>query len=588
MRVRFAALLLLSIVPASRLLAQSPQLDSLDAFIEEQMARRRIPGLSVAVVQSGRVVVARSYGVSDRDSRAPVTPATLFQAGSISKPVAALAALHLVETGKLRLDEDVNTSLLSWKLPENGFTRTEKVTLRRLLSHRAGVTVHGFPGYAVGEPVPALVQVLNGSAPANTAPIRVDTVPGAMWRYSGGGFTIVQQLMEDVTGTPFPRLLQEIVLGPLGMTSSSFEQPLPPSRVRATASGYYADRAPVPGRWHLYPEMAAAGLWTTPSDLARFVIEIQATMAGRGHRVISPAMARAFLNDLASGYGLGVSVEGDGLALRFTHGGRDEGFDAFLHADLAGNGIIIMINANDNARLMGRIMDYVARTSGWPEAVWGWMAPPVPEQHISLGADRLSRFAGYYLAGDRLVPFILSHDGQGIAEARDGLPDETFRPIDGSLFSSVDRALHIGFVADSNGGMAMVWKPGTAGEQRIPRVIPLPSLIGPAPDPDSSLSAQSLAALDAIRRSGRSLELAPGITPGAKHDFATGIGSLLDDLGTPVFLGEADLPGHALRRHGSPVARVRYYRVARQDGPRFLLVYLAEDNRLTDFEVLEQ
>ena len=220
--------------PAAHLHPQTTDPGSLDAYIRLQMDRRRIPGLSIAIIHDGRIVVSRAYGVADLTTRAPATPATLFQAGSISKPVAALGVLRLVEMGKLSLDEDVNAKLTTWRVPENRFTQSEKVTLRRLLSHSAGVTVHGFPGYDVADPIPDLVQVLNGAKPANTAPIRVDTIPGAIRRYSGGGFTVMQQLMIDVTGTPFPRYMQETVLNPIGMTSSTFEQPLSPARARSS------------------------------------------------------------------------------------------------------------------------------------------------------------------------------------------------------------------------------------------------------------------------------------------------------------------------------------------------------------------
>src|SRR5262245_13234039 len=203
------------------------QADKLDEFAAAVIAKRNIPGLSMAVFEQGKIVKARGYGLADKTNNTPVTSATLFQAGSISKPVAALGALRLVEKGRLALDEDVNARLRTWKLPENSCTKDQKVTLRRLLSHNAGVTVHGFPGYAVDQMVPSLVQVLEGGSPANTAPIRVDITPGSKVRYSGGGYTVVQQLVIDVTREPFANYMQEAVLKPLGMTASTFEQPLP-------------------------------------------------------------------------------------------------------------------------------------------------------------------------------------------------------------------------------------------------------------------------------------------------------------------------------------------------------------------------
>src|SRR5262249_28862087 len=171
--------------------------------------------------------------------------------------------------------------------------REKKVTLRGLLSHTAGLTVHGFPGYATDEPVATVVQVLDGAKPANTRSIRVDILPGSKWRYSGGGYTIMQQMVVDVTGKPFPLFMKEAVLEPLGMRASTFEQPLPAEKARLTASGHLRDRSPVKGRWHIYPEMAAAGLWTTPSDLARFAIGVQEAVAGRSRQTPSPPHAPA-------------------------------------------------------------------------------------------------------------------------------------------------------------------------------------------------------------------------------------------------------------------------------------------------------
>ena len=281
-----------------------------------------------------------------------VTLNTVFQAGSISKSVAAFGALHLVEDGKLSLDTDVNASLKSWKLPPNEYTSAVPVTLRGILSHQAGLTVHGFPGYDVDSTMPTLVQVLNGTPPTNTAAIRIDTTPGTKWRYSGGGYTIMQQMMIDVTGRSFPDYMQRTVLGPLEMRQSSYEQPPRGELASLTAAGHYSDGAIGHRRWHVYPEMAAAGLWTTPADLARFAIGVQQAYAGKSSKVISQAMAKQMLTDQKDNDGLGVFLKGTGHGLWFNHGGRDEGFDALARSQppRPGRVVAIMINANDNSR----------------------------------------------------------------------------------------------------------------------------------------------------------------------------------------------------------------------------------------------
>ena len=342
--------------------------DKLDNFIKAQLNKTRVPGLSLAIIQDGKIVKAKGYGITDKESKNPVKPSTLFQAGSVSKSVAALGALSFVENGKLELDEDVNAKLTTWKVPENEFTKHKRVTLREILSHTAGLTVHGFGGYAVVAQKPTLVQILNGEKPANSPAIRVDIAPGSAWRYSGGGYTVMQQMLMDITGTSFPELMWQTVLEPLNMTSSTYAQPLPNDIAQATATGYYAGGKAVEGRWHIYPEMAAAGLWTTPSDLAHFVIGVQQAVSGTSNKVISQAMTKQMLTVQKDKDGLGVFLDGKDRALRFSHNGRDEGFDAVMagYAEV-GQGAVIMINANEDSPMMSRILEVIAKEYHWLE-----------------------------------------------------------------------------------------------------------------------------------------------------------------------------------------------------------------------------
>jgi len=348
--------------------AISLRADPVDEVIAKEMAKHHIPGLSLAIIQDGKIVKAQGYGVIEAGRPERVTVDTLFQAGSVSKSVTALGVLSLVESGKLSLDADVNGALKSWHVPENEFTKVEKVTLRRLLSHSAGLTVHGFPGYAVDAATPSLVQVLNGEPPANTPAIRVDFMPGSQWRYSGGGYTIMQQLVIDTTGQTFPEFMRQAVLKPLLMDASGFDQPLPAARAALTATGHLGGGKVVPGRWHIYPEMAAAGLWTTASDLARFAIALQESLAGRAHPVISPAMTQVMLTPQKQDDGLGVFLAGKEKGLRFWHNGRDEGFDALMTAYVhSGQGAVVMINKNEDSSAVPRIMSAIAAAYGWPD-----------------------------------------------------------------------------------------------------------------------------------------------------------------------------------------------------------------------------
>jgi CubicO group peptidase (beta-lactamase class C family) len=315
--------------------------------IEERMKHYSVPGASIAIIKDNKIVFSKAYGIMDRETKEPVTTTTLFQAASISKPVSAYAALKTVEMGKVNLTDDVNTWLTSWKVPDNEFTKEQKVTLAGLLSHTAGTTVSGFPGYPK-DPIPTAVQVLDGIPPANTGPVRVDKVPGGNFRYSGGGYTAMQQMMIDVHGKPFPTIMQELVLGPLEMTNSAFDQPLDSNRLKTAATGYFPDDTQVDGKQHTYPELAAAGLWTTPEDLAKFAIDIQKTLKGEGNKVLSKDMVEKMLTSINNGpIALGMGIRDLEGSIYFEHSGWNAGFSSQLISHKEnGYGIVVMINSN--------------------------------------------------------------------------------------------------------------------------------------------------------------------------------------------------------------------------------------------------
>ncbi len=335
--------------------------------LKDRMAELKVPGVSVAVIEKGRIAWAKGYGLRESGCPDPVTPETLFQAASISKPVCAVGVMALAEAGKFFLDEDANEKLRSWHVPGNNLTEEARVTVRRLLSHTAGLTVHGFRGYAAGEPRPTLIQILNGEKPANSAPIRVDILPGSVHRYSGGGYTVLQQFVQDVTGRDFPAVMHDLVLAKIGMNASTYEQPLPEGRRKRAATGHGSDGKPIPGRWHTYPEMAAAGLWTTPSDLALFAIELQNSLRGEPNRAVSAESARLMITPVADGYGLGFEIKGSGDSLTFEHGGSNEGFKCNLVAFArGGNGAVVMTNGDQGGVLAQEIVRTVARIYAWP------------------------------------------------------------------------------------------------------------------------------------------------------------------------------------------------------------------------------
>jgi CubicO group peptidase (beta-lactamase class C family) len=359
--------------------------------LAERMAHYKVPGISVAIISGGKIVWAGGFGVKEAGTTDSVTPTTLFQAASISKPVAATGMLRLVSEGKVALDTNVNRYLKSWQVPDNKFTATEKVTLRRIASHSAGLTVHGFPGYAAGKPVPSVIQVLNGEKPANTGPVRVDTFPGAISRYSGGGTTLEQLIMTEVTGEAFPALMKRLVLDPAGMTSSTYEQPLPESRAAEAARGHRADGAMVPGRWHTYPEMAPAGLWTTPTDLAKWALAIAAARAGADTTLLPRAIVDQMLTVQKGSFGIGPSVEGSGRAFRFGHGGANEGYRANLtYYPEAGVGIAVMTNSDVGDDLYAELQYAIAAEYDWPDFA------PKRIRAVVRDSASLAQFVGVY------------------------------------------------------------------------------------------------------------------------------------------------------------------------------------------------
>jgi CubicO group peptidase (beta-lactamase class C family) len=399
--------------------------------LADRMAALRVPGVSVAVIHNGRIDWARSYGVT-KIGGAPVTTQTLFQAASISKPLTALVVMRLAQEKLLDLDMDANTYLKSWKIPQNSFTSDRAVTLRRLLSHTAGVSVHGFAGYAAGEPIPTLLQILNGEKPANSLPIGVDTEPGTLWRYSGGGYVIIRQTLEDVTGQPFAELARKTVLAPLGMTHSTFEQPLPAAQLNDAASPYAGDGQPVKGGAHVYPEVTPDGLWTTPTDLARFALAIQASLEGRSNAILSQSVAHEMLEPggLAD-WGLGWGLGGTSGHAFFWHSGSNAGFKSMLFAYRDGEGAVVMTNSDSGEKLASDLVRTIAYEYEWPDFGPEQIAP------VPLVPQLLDRLSGRYRLG-RFSILTITHQGDRLFAVTADRPKFRIYPKSKSEWFAVD------------------------------------------------------------------------------------------------------------------------------------------------------
>lgn len=420
--------------------------------LHERMNRWNVPGASIAVIDGGALEWARGYGLLEAGDADSVTKRTRFQAASISKPVAAFAALRLVEDGTLILDAPVNRQLQRWTIPSNAFTRDTSVTLRGLLSHTAGMTVSGFPGYPAGDSIPSLVQVLNGTPPANTPPIRVNARPGATMRYSGGGYTVMQQQLIDATGRPFPALMDSLVLNPLQMVRSTFQQPLLDAFAPGAASAHTRNGTPVDGRWHTYPELAAAGLWTTAPDLARFAIQLYSAYEGRSG-LLPQDLARTMMTPVHDGYGLGVSINGRGDSLYVSHSGGNRGYRCLMIMHpTTGDGAVVLTNGYGGSVLTREIMRAIAYAYDWPGSRWDVQSKPV----VDLRPDQLDRYAGTYVSEEGSDVTVRVTDRGLVATVPVIGDDLLLRPLSNERFFTTEFNAEVAFPSGSSGAVDSV------------------------------------------------------------------------------------------------------------------------------------
>ena len=359
-------LLLAANMPAGQAQAQTGPIDG--AEIDKLLTQFNVPGISIAVIKDFKIDWARGYGRADAEAGTPVTAETLFQAASISKTVAAMTSMRAVQDGRFALDQDVNTILKSWQLPGGEFTRDRPVTPRALMSHTSGTgDGFGFPGYAPNAPLPTLVQILDGQSPSNRPQVRLERPPFTGYKYSGGAVTIQELALTEAVKRPLVELARDWVLNPIGMTNSTFEQPLPASREKHAARAHGRNGARMGDPWHVYPEHAAAGLWTTPTDLAKFLIEVQKTLAGQSTRVLSRAMMLEMVTAVGVGpYAVGFSVEQQGEGWYFGHGGSNWGFQCSMIAHrLKGYGVVIMTNGDNGGALMQAVRSRIHQAYQW-------------------------------------------------------------------------------------------------------------------------------------------------------------------------------------------------------------------------------
>ncbi|MBS1542952.1 MAG: beta-lactamase family protein [Bacteroidetes bacterium] len=367
--------------------------------LADRLRYYQTPGLSIAVINEGKIEWARGFGIRNEKGDS-IDTETLFEAGSVSKPVFALTVMRLKEQGMVDLDKDVNEYLKSWKIPASGNWQPS-ITLRMLLSHTAGLSVHGFPGYLKSEPIPTIPQLLSGESPSNTDSVKVNIMPGTAFRYSGGGTTVAQLTIMDLTGKTLPEIARAQLFAPLQLKHSTYNQPLPDSLEAIASTGYPNKALPIKGNYHVYPEMAAAGLWTNPSELATIAVEVQKSLKGETSVFRKETIEEMLTpQKVAEHIGIGFFLEQKGDSARFRHGGWDEGFVTELVAYRhIGKGAVIMVNSNQGVDIMDEILRAIAAEYQWPAYL------ERGKKMVEITATELKSIPGTYLddKGMRLV-----------------------------------------------------------------------------------------------------------------------------------------------------------------------------------------
>ncbi len=414
-------------------------------MLEDRMSYYRVPGASIAVIYQNRLDWAKAYGIKEAGRPEPVTNLSLFQAASLSQPVVAFAALRFIDEGRVTLDSDVNEFLSSWKLPENGMTRARKVTLHTLLSHSAGLIPHEFRGYPQSEPLPTLRQILDGQKPANSPAARLQAIPGTQYSYSELGYAVLQQLLIDLEKKPFPQIMKENVFQPLGMERSTFECPLPEGVKEMAATGHLREGKPLEGKWFRYPEMAAAGLWTTPTDLSLFLIDVMKTARGESREIISSELARVMLTPQIDIQGCGFLVEDAGDNLFFHMKGRNEGFECFMVAyPVKGEGVVVMTNSDNGSYLIEEILRGVSAAYEWPHF------QPEEKTLYRLDPSVYAQYVGKYEINPEYV-LDVAHEDYYLVITPTGQAPTQFFAQGLSVFFSTDPYIVIRFEKDEGG-----------------------------------------------------------------------------------------------------------------------------------------
>ncbi len=377
--------------------------------IQQRMQLYNIPAVTIAVVKDYKIDWAKAYGYADVSEKRLADASTRFQAASISKSLNAMSLLKLAQEKKIDLFADINNYLTSWKFPYDSVSKNKKISVANLLSHTAGLTIHGFPGYKPTATLPSVEQIINGQAPANTKAVRSQAEPGVKSVYSGGGTTISQLIVMDVAKSRYEDYALKNVLQPIGMTNSFYGVNSTLGQPQVLATAYTATGAEIEGKYHIYPELGAAALWTTPTDLGKFIIETQLSLQGKSNKVLSQELTRLMLTPyIDKDAALGVFIS-KGLASSnayFQHGGANEGFRSQYFGSMeGGNGVVVMVNSNNGA-IMQEIINSVAKVYQWTD-----FHKPIIKKIVAVPDEVSNSYVGKYEIAPQFILNVFKENG---------------------------------------------------------------------------------------------------------------------------------------------------------------------------------
>lgn len=378
--------------------------------ITDRMKFYKIPSVSLALINNGKIEWTKTYGYADIEMKRLANTTTLYQVASITKSFTGIAIMRLVQEGKLSLTNDIRNYLKTWTFPDNDSSKNKLITFKNLLSHTAGLSVHGFIGYSVSDSLPTINQILNGERPANNEAVKPIYPINELFEYSGGGYAIIRKILDDNISSNYDSLMQTFISKPLKMTNSTFSQPLLP-QYKNYAFGYDKEMQPLKGNYYIYPEQSAGGLWSTATDIAKFVLSIQNDLKGSPNSLINKRLSEEMLTPVLNNYALGFGVVEKGGEKYFWHEGESYGYNSMYYGSFTtGKGVVILTNAypSNGHPFIQELLNSVATTYGWKD-----FYNPVKKKLTSVPDTLLAKYIGdYYSENPQMKILITRNDNQ--------------------------------------------------------------------------------------------------------------------------------------------------------------------------------